>query len=72
MLKFRAQKSDGTILLGFGLSEENIIRLKNDQSVFFSLDIMGFEGTEVMIFYGETDEKMKEIVEVYIHPEKGS
>ena len=58
MLKMITEHSEtGEPLLMFGLSEMNIQKLKEDKPIFIDLKELGLEGG-VLIFYGETEEKM--------------
>lgn len=58
MLKATAHHANGTLLF-FGLSEENVKRLKEDKLIKFSLTELGIPGVEVIIFYGSTEEIME-------------
>ena len=60
MIKFKATAGDGRPIIGFGLSEENIKRLKNDEPIFVKLSDLGMGNAVVVIFYGETEAKMAE------------
>ena len=64
MVKFRA---DG--LIGFGLSEANVKKLKEGSPISIDMDEMGFPGIKAMIFYGETEEKIQRDLAEYITPE---
>ena len=57
MIKFRGTKEDRRIL-GFGLSRGNIDRLTAGQPIHLWLDEMGVAKTDLLIFFGETEEKM--------------
>ena len=54
MIKFRAGE-----LLGFGISEENVNRLKAGQPIYIDLSEMGLSG-EMLIFYKPTDAELIE------------
>ena len=56
MMKLAGMK-DGKPLYAFGLSEGNIIRLKQDMPIVVELEQMGGIGS-VMIFYGTTDQEL--------------
>ena len=56
MVKF-TYTTAGVICYGFGISEENVNRLKKGQPIFIDLSEIGGTG-EVMIFYGKTEEDM--------------
>ena len=60
MLKVKAQSPNGRILLLFGLSNQNIKRLKKGQPILFPLDDFGYEGVDVSIIHGDTEQSMKE------------
>jgi predicted ThiF/HesA family dinucleotide-utilizing enzyme len=52
--------------LVFGLSEENIKRLKAGQPIAFNLKDMGLEERRVLITYGETEEDIYKEMTPYI------
>ena len=57
MIKFRSMHKDGTPVYGFGLSAENIKRLKQGKPIAFSLHELGTEG-HILIYYGATEQSM--------------
>ncbi|MCI0350740.1 MAG: hypothetical protein L0Z53_15050 [Acidobacteriales bacterium] len=65
MIKFKSMRPDGTPLLGFGLSAENVERLKAGSPIFVDLAEMGEKGA-VAIFYGETEGDLIETLQPYI------
>lgn len=69
MIKFTADnknKEDGT-MIGLGLSEENIKRLKAGRTIIIQLKEMGLPtNDEILIFYGQTEAIMKKALEKYI------
>ena len=59
MIKLVVTKKEGGKILLFGLSKENIERLKQEQPIHFFLSEMGNYGKdEVMIIYGETEQSI--------------
>lgn len=56
MIKTRLTR-DGKPILIFGLSELNVQKLKENKPISFDLDVLGLEGT-VIILYGETEESI--------------
>jgi len=42
----------------FGISEENVIRLKKGMPIVFNLKEMGLEDRQVVIMYGQTEQDM--------------
>lgn len=68
MIKFRASTDDGFIL-GFGLSEENVKRLKQGKPILIDLDEMGIHGGKLTIFYGKTEAKMARELSEMIGPD---
>lgn len=63
MIRFKAESNDGkTTIIGIGLSDENIRRLKAGQPMLFTLEEMGYENTEMLILHGETEDKIKAAV----------
>ena len=58
MIKFKGKTKEGKSLIGFGLSSENIERLKCDKPIHFDGDSLQIEGVEFVILYGETEDKI--------------
>lgn len=54
----KAKCNDGTLI--FGLSKENVDRLKQGKPILINLKDIGLEDRQVIIMYGETEEKMYE------------
>jgi len=50
----KAKLTDGSLL--FGISAENVKRLKQGQPIHLNLKDMGLEDREVLIMYGETEQ----------------
>ena len=61
MIKFRANE-----IIGFGLSEENIKRLKEGKPIMFDANDLGIEGSKIVIFYGKTEQDMQDDLSKYI------
>ena len=57
MIKFITTNDKGEPGFGFGLSEENIKRLKAGQPIKINLADLGLKGI-VVIFYGRTENEM--------------
>ena len=53
MIKFTLPKQNGSTILGFGITEANVERLKQGQPIAFDLSELGIEGYEVLIMYGK-------------------
>jgi hypothetical protein len=72
MIKFVAGGAAvGKTLIGLGISGENVERLKKGAPISIDVMSMGlseFAGYELLIFYGETEEKLAELVSPYIGP----
>lgn len=58
MIKFSSSRGKNGFLIGFGLSEENIKRLKEGQPICVDMTEIGFSEGSALIFYGETEEAM--------------
>ena len=67
-LAFRDKGRPGTVGYAFGLSEENIKRLKQGQPIKVDLAEMGGTGS-VLIFYGKTEQDMARDLADLIGPE---
>lgn len=68
MVKFKYTRKDGSPGYGFGISAENVERLKKGQPIIIDMTEMGGEG-EVMIFYGETTGDLIKTVQPFIGKE---
>lgn len=55
MIKFTMPRNGATVI-GFGITEENVKRIKQGQPIYADLSELGIEGYEVLIMYG-TDQK---------------
>lgn len=60
MIKFLVDGKNGAKLVGLGLSQGNIDRLKEGKPIYLHLDELGIEGIDVLIHYGETEDKIIE------------
>lgn len=63
MIKFTAPKPNGEVLIGLGLEEGNIERLKEGKPILFNMAELGFEGMECMIMYGKDQGDIKKQLE---------
>lgn len=59
MLKFTTKTPSGRTLVAFGLSNENVERLKTGDPVLVQGEALGLKGTDVMIFFGTTEKQMR-------------
>ena len=66
MIKFKTYSGENVLLLGFGLSEDNIQRLKSGQPVVIKLEDMGLREGRIMIFYGKTEADMIKEIKPYL------
>lgn len=57
-------------LLVFGLSNENMNRLKKGEPIKFNLKELGMSDTDILIFNGKNEQTMYEMVKQNIHPLK--
>ena len=64
MIKFSATDSEtGRVIFGIGLSHGNVVKLMLGQPIHFNaeeLKMSELKMNEILIFVGETEEKMKE------------
>lgn len=64
MIKFTAHGQNGRTTIGLGLSELNIQKLKEGMPInIFLFDIIPNLKEEIVIFYGATEQTMKEELE---------
>lgn len=64
----KAKMNNGDLV--FGLSEENLKRLKEKQPILINLKEMGLESRNVIITYGETEEAIYKDMLEYIDLDK--
>ena len=70
MIKFKGWDSKrGRDIVGFGLSEGNLERLRDGKPIEIDMQTMGLSPMTVLIFYGETEEKMQESLKHLIGPD---
>lgn len=73
MIKFSARGAAGEIIVGLGLEAGNLAKLQAGQPVRVRLSDLGYVGAvgavQVVIFYGETKEKISEMLAPLITPE---
>jgi uncharacterized protein YciU (UPF0263 family) len=60
MLKFIAYKENGRLVIGFGMTAGNIKRLKEGKPIIVKMEEMNLSPADLIIFYGETPEKLLE------------
>ena len=69
MIKFGSENKEGKKLLGLGVSEGNVQLLKKGKPILVKSEALkqltGWDG-EIMLFYGETEEKMREMLKEFI------
>lgn len=65
LIKFRAIGDNGKVALGFGISEENVKRLKEGKPIYVDLAELGINGS-LMIFYGKTEADLVATIKPYI------
>jgi hypothetical protein len=66
MIKALCHAPDGRKLLVFGLSHENIRRMKKGQPLRVDLDLMGLEGVSLAIYVGKTEADIEAAMEPFI------
>jgi ASC-1-like (ASCH) protein len=62
MIRFTKTGTNGRLLVGFGLSAENIKRLKKGDHILFDGETMNIKDTDFFIFSGDTEEEMEKWV----------
>lgn len=71
MIKFLVSGKDGRRLVGLGLTDENIERLRRNEPIVFDLAsvLPGVPGTpvDVLIVHGETHEAIKHQLKEELH-----
>lgn len=70
MVKFAALKKDGGAFIGLGITEENVASLKEGRPMMIRISELGLPATisqaDVMLFYGETTEKIESQIQALI------
>lgn len=61
MVRFTAHGKDGT-LIGLGITGVNIQRLTQGEPIFVNGESVNMPGVNICIFYGETLEKLQEML----------
>ena len=56
----------------FGLTEENISRLKQDMPIKFNLNEMGLLDQDVFIIYGKDEQTFRDMFQKHIDPTKAA
>jgi hypothetical protein len=64
VIRFRKTLEGKQVLIGVGLSDENVKRMKDGQPISFSLEELGVENHTLLIFTGTTEAEMKEAVKL--------
>jgi len=72
MIKFKAEDGAGRPIVGLGLSEENVKRLKDGQPILVKLSDLGMGDTVITIFYGKTEVEMEAEVRKHFKVDGGS
>lgn len=60
MIKFTLTAASGKRVLGIGLSDENIKRLKEKDPILFDAAAVGIDNLDVLIMHGETEDSIRE------------
>jgi hypothetical protein len=75
MIKFSARRADGGMILGFGITEGNLTRLREGRPMLIRLaeleipfDVTS-RASEIVIFYGETEADIERDLQQFIGPE---
>jgi hypothetical protein len=69
MVKFTATTGDARKVIGFGLSRANIEKLIAGRPIVVVGEVIGEAHREFMIFFGETEAAMRDMMADFITPE---
>jgi hypothetical protein len=69
LIKFTSTGKN-TTLIGLGISEENVRRLKAAQPILIKGSELGFDWLEILIFYGKDEEELKKTVKATLAVDK--
>lgn len=69
MIKFTVDGEGGRTLVGLGMSEGNVERLKAGMPIFVNLAALGLPPIDIYIFYGETEHDLADMVKPNLGPE---
>ena len=66
MIKFSSKSDTGEFLVGLGLSRVNVEKLLEDNPIMFEMEPLGLPKGQCLIFFGETEKEMAEMIKPYI------
>ena len=69
MIRFGATLQDGRRLIGLGLSEENLHRLRDGKPIFVAGSSVNAPGFDIIICWGKTEYDLTEQMAYLIGPE---
>lgn len=72
MVRFEMVGTNGRQIIGLGLSDENIKRLKDKQPIYFSLEEFGFEESSVVIMWGKTEGEIAAELTEFVRQQNGT
>lgn len=74
MVKFLASKSDGSLIIGLGVTEKNLEALKRNLPIMVTIEEIpippgaDLSKSNIMIFYGTNEEAIREALSEFITP----
>ena len=67
MVRFIATRDDGTVLIGLGITKENVERMKNGEPIYVTGDSIHLPfKADVLVTYGETLKDLQEMLSPFI------
>ena len=70
MVKFTVLGANGRTLLGIGLSQENLDRLKQGQPIIFTSEEISLPWkADILIMFGNTESDMKKELKPFLGPD---
>jgi len=61
LIKFTTM-GDRSTLIGLGITEENVRRLKEGDPIFIKGKELGFDWLEIIIFYGQDEDRLTKMI----------
>ncbi len=69
MIKFTGKSKANRTIIGFGLSDMNLQKLKQGQPIYFFGEEVGVPGTDFTILYGKTEKDLESMLKKKTDPQ---
>lgn len=68
MIKFTGKSKTNRTIIGFGLSDMNLQKLKQGKPIYFYGEEVGVPGTDFTILYGKTEKDLENMLKKQTDP----